>query len=331
MPTPYEVLDVAPTATDQQIRQAYRRAALRCHPDKVPPEQQAEATVRFQELAGAYHQIKDASSRSEFVGEEDHTKERDWLRKKASEDRADRFDGSPLQHAYDIFDSAFTWQSTRSQVVRQLMPLMLHRRDYGPEGKLLMDGVSALRHREKKKSLLGYMAFEEFRAKGEIRKLSASRSPKAPVRVVCIRHGMGQHQEVAAVASIISRDASLTDTGVQEAARAGALMQEAGLFQQRLLVVISPMQRTLQTAICVLGSTQWDLPTLIDPMAGEIKPIVKIKDSFARHAAQKLGGGKVGPNCSYAVTNFYLSQDLGGHSARRPWLHSARAKCVISC
>jgi hypothetical protein len=295
MPTPYEVLGVASTATDQQIKQAYRRAALHCHPDKVPPEQRAEATVRFQEVAGAYHQIKDASSRSEFVGEGDHEfEERDWLRKRASENRADRFDGSPLQHAYDIFDSEFSWQSQISETVRQFAPLMLRRGDYGPGGKLFIDGVSALRHHEKKKSLLGYMEFEEFRAQGEIRKLSASRSPKSPVRVVCIRHGMGQHQEVNAVASIISRDASLIDTGVQEAARAGALMKEAGLFQQRLLVVISPMTRTLQTAICVLGSAQWDLPTLIDPKAGEIKPIVKIKDSFARHAAQKLGGGKVG-------------------------------------
>lgn len=104
---------------------------------------------------------------------------------------------------------------------------------------------------------------------------------------------MGQHQEVSGgVASVVSRDASLTETGIEEAARAGSLMKEAGLFQQRVLVVISPFTRTLQTAICVFGTPQWELPTLIEPKAGEIKPIVAIKDSTKRNALKILGVGK---------------------------------------
>lgn len=296
--TPFKIVGVPPTATDEDIKKAYRRAALRCHPDKVPSEQREEATVRFQELSNAYDQIKDASSRSEFAKREDPSDgggtgdAADWLNKKASEDRADRYEGSPLQHAYDIFESAFSWETERAEMFRQLMPMIL--RDYGPAGEMIMSEVSKRRNREKTKSLLGYLEFEELRAPIEIKKMSAPRRVHdAPVRVVCIRHGMGQHQEVSGgVASVVSRDATLTETGIEEAARAGSLMKEAGLFQQRVLVVISPFTRTLQTAICVFGTPQWELPTLIEPKAGEIKPIVAIKDSTKRNALKILGVGK---------------------------------------
>lgn len=32
---PYEALGVTPTASEQEIRGAYRRLSLKCHPDKV--------------------------------------------------------------------------------------------------------------------------------------------------------------------------------------------------------------------------------------------------------------------------------------------------------
>ena len=53
----YELVGVAPDATPQQIRRAYRKTALRCHPDR------GGDTQRFQRLQEAYATLYDAEKR----------------------------------------------------------------------------------------------------------------------------------------------------------------------------------------------------------------------------------------------------------------------------
>ncbi|HEX8096825.1 MAG TPA: molecular chaperone DnaJ [Pyrinomonadaceae bacterium] len=60
----YEVLGVNRTATDQEIKSAYRRLAVRYHPDKNPGDQEAEE--KFKEAAEAYSVLSDAEQRKRY-------------------------------------------------------------------------------------------------------------------------------------------------------------------------------------------------------------------------------------------------------------------------
>ncbi|MCA9314383.1 MAG: J domain-containing protein [Planctomycetes bacterium] len=60
----YEALGVAEDATAEQIRSAYRRLAIRYHPDKNPGNAQAEE--RFKELTQAYEVLSDEKRRAEY-------------------------------------------------------------------------------------------------------------------------------------------------------------------------------------------------------------------------------------------------------------------------
>ncbi len=60
----YEVLGVSRTATDQEIKSAYRRLAVRYHPDKNPNDSSAED--KFKEAAEAYSILADAEQRRRY-------------------------------------------------------------------------------------------------------------------------------------------------------------------------------------------------------------------------------------------------------------------------
>ena len=68
-PTPYEVLDVPENASDEEIKRAFRKLALRLHPDKhtsAPEEQRAAAERRFKEVNTAYSVLSDAKRRAAY-------------------------------------------------------------------------------------------------------------------------------------------------------------------------------------------------------------------------------------------------------------------------
>lgn len=57
----YTVLEIQPTATDDEVKKAYRRLAMKYHPDKVSqlgPDVQEAAKAKFQAIQAAYEQIK---------------------------------------------------------------------------------------------------------------------------------------------------------------------------------------------------------------------------------------------------------------------------------
>ena len=59
----YDVLGVSQTATPSEIRSAYRKLALKLHPDK---EQTADSTERFIKVSEAYAILSDKSKRADY-------------------------------------------------------------------------------------------------------------------------------------------------------------------------------------------------------------------------------------------------------------------------
>ncbi len=57
----YDVLEISPSATDEEVKSAYRRMAMKNHPDKVAalgPEVQKAAEEKFRKIQEAYETIK---------------------------------------------------------------------------------------------------------------------------------------------------------------------------------------------------------------------------------------------------------------------------------
>lgn len=60
----YAVIGVRPEATPEDIRRAYRRLALECHPDRNPGD--PDAAERFKDVSEAYAVLIDAAKRREY-------------------------------------------------------------------------------------------------------------------------------------------------------------------------------------------------------------------------------------------------------------------------
>jgi molecular chaperone DnaJ len=60
----YEILEVSKSASQDEIKKAYRQQAIKFHPDKNPDDKQAEEN--FKEAAAAYEVLSDAQKRQKY-------------------------------------------------------------------------------------------------------------------------------------------------------------------------------------------------------------------------------------------------------------------------
>jgi len=68
LPDYYAILEVAPNAAEIDIKKAYKKAALKWHPDRVPTDspERPKRTKRFQAINDAYYTLSDATRRRDY-------------------------------------------------------------------------------------------------------------------------------------------------------------------------------------------------------------------------------------------------------------------------
>ena len=63
---PFNILEVPPDASPEDIKAAYHRLAKRWHPDRYTGDEKVEAEAKFRELAEAFSTLKDSAKRLAF-------------------------------------------------------------------------------------------------------------------------------------------------------------------------------------------------------------------------------------------------------------------------
>lgn len=64
-PSCYDILQVRPTATDEEIKRAYRALALQFHPDRNPRNRRI-AELQFKLINEAYNRLKTPAARTSY-------------------------------------------------------------------------------------------------------------------------------------------------------------------------------------------------------------------------------------------------------------------------
>jgi molecular chaperone DnaJ len=118
---PYEILGVPPTASDREIRNAYRKASLRVHPDRVStaaigaggdgasPSSAAtvmtveQANRKFAQLSAAYEILGDPEERQAYDRQQQQQQEQE----QQQQNRADFFRSRVFHDPFEIFRSVF--------------------------------------------------------------------------------------------------------------------------------------------------------------------------------------------------------------------------------
>ena len=89
----YDLLGVQKNSSETEIKKAYRKLAIKFHPDKSPEDKKEEYTKKFQEISEAYEVLSDVEKRKKY----------DMFGKEG----ANMNEGGPEGNPFDIFKEFF--------------------------------------------------------------------------------------------------------------------------------------------------------------------------------------------------------------------------------
>ncbi|KFY94717.1 hypothetical protein V498_03753 [Pseudogymnoascus sp. VKM F-4517 (FW-2822)] len=104
-PDPYKALGVAKDAAVSEVKSAYRKLVLKCHPDKVQdPTLKAQKQDEFQKVQQAYELLTDDAKRTEYDEKLRMFAFRDTLRSQVPKSSPQSARSSPAAHSPPVFD-----------------------------------------------------------------------------------------------------------------------------------------------------------------------------------------------------------------------------------
>ena len=116
----YDILGVSNTATQDDIKRAYRRHARKLHPDLHSPSQKIEMEEKFKQLNEAYEVLKNSETRKKYDQYGKNWKEAEayeQARQQAGGEQREwysDFSTGDSSHFQDIFEQMFGRQQTRA-------------------------------------------------------------------------------------------------------------------------------------------------------------------------------------------------------------------------
>lgn len=104
-PDPYKALGVAKDAAVSEVKSAYRKLVLKCHPDKVQdPTLKAQKQDEFQKVQQAYELLTDDAKRTDYDEKMRMFAFRDTLRSQVPKSSPQSARSSPAAHNPPVFD-----------------------------------------------------------------------------------------------------------------------------------------------------------------------------------------------------------------------------------
>ena len=147
---PYEILGVAPTASADDVQNAYRKLAKKLHPDLNPGNPEAEE--KFKEVAGAYDLVGDAEKRKRFDSGEIDATGAERARQRYYRDYA----SSEQDHPYTDnsgFADFMESEDAFAELLRRSARAQANRRGHDLEFRLPIEFIESIAGAEKRLTL----------------------------------------------------------------------------------------------------------------------------------------------------------------------------------